>query len=113
MEFHISPAWLSSRPQTSVGTAGTRSRTRCASYGVVCQLLRALDGLADVRDHSVAPAAHLVAEDPETSRPAASDRTFGDNAALAAVAVTDRRLLDHEAALRHARHECRVVEVAR
>ena len=33
LEFHISPAWLSSRPQTSVGTAGTRSRTRCATNG--------------------------------------------------------------------------------
>jgi hypothetical protein len=33
LEFHVSPAWLSSRPQTSVGTAGTRSRTCCASNG--------------------------------------------------------------------------------
>ena len=32
--------------------------------GVVCQVLWALDCLGNVRDHSVAPAAHLVTEDP-------------------------------------------------
>ena len=54
-----------------------------------------------------------VPEDPEAPRPAASDCTFGNNATLPAVAVGDRRLLDHEAALRHAHLKRRVVEVAR
>jgi hypothetical protein len=75
-------------------------------------MLWALDGLADVRDHSVAPAPDLVAEDPEASRPAASDRTFGNNAALQAVLVADWCLLDHEAAIRYAHHKPRVIEVA-
>jgi hypothetical protein len=48
---------------------------------VVCQPLRALDRLVDVRDDSPAPAAHLVAENPETVDPAASDGTFGNDAA--------------------------------
>jgi len=33
LEFHISPAASSSRPQTAVGTWGTRSSTRCATAG--------------------------------------------------------------------------------
>jgi hypothetical protein len=80
---------------------------------VVCQVLWAFDCLADIWDNAVAPAAYLVAEDPETSRPAASDRTFGNNAALPAVLVADWCLLDHEAAIRHAHHKPRVIEVAR
>lgn len=40
---------------------------------------RAVDGLAEVRDHAVAPATHLGAKDPEPSRPAAPDRSLGDD----------------------------------
>jgi hypothetical protein len=80
--------------------------------GIISQSERALDGFVDVRDDPAAPAAHLVAEDPKPSRPAASDRPFGDDASLGAVAARDRRHLDHEAALRHAHHERGVVEVA-
>jgi hypothetical protein len=79
---------------------------------VVCQALWALDRFADIWDNAVAPAPDLVTEDPEASRPAASDRTFGNNAALQAVLVAHWRLLDHEAAIRHAHHQARVVEVA-
>ena len=63
---------------------------------VACQVLWALDCLADIRDHSVAPAAHLVTEDPEAPCQTASDRAFGNNAPLSSVVVTDRCLLDHE-----------------
>jgi hypothetical protein len=80
---------------------------------VVCQVLWAFDCLADVGDHAIAPAAYLVAEDPETSCPTTSDRTFGNNAALPAVLVADWGLLDHEAAIRYAHHEPRVIEIAR
>jgi hypothetical protein len=75
--------------------------------------LWALDCLPDIGDHSVAPAAHLVAEEPEASRPAASDSTFDDNATLQSVVVSDWRLLDHEPTLRHARLKRRVIEIAR
>jgi hypothetical protein len=74
--------------------------------------LGALDRLRDVGYHPVTPAAQLVAEDPEASRTAAPDRAFGDDATLRAVAASDGSLLDHEASLRHAYDERRVIEVA-
>jgi hypothetical protein len=80
---------------------------------VIRQSPRALDCLVGVRDGSATPAPHLVPEDPKASRPAASDRTFGDDATLGAVVVGRRRLLDHIARLRYANLERRVVEVAR
>src|SRR5919106_3078983 len=44
---------------------------------IVSQAPRALDRFVDVRDNSATPAAHLVAEDPEMTRPAATDCAFG------------------------------------
>ncbi|HEX2346030.1 MAG TPA: hypothetical protein VHI12_05560 [Gaiellaceae bacterium] len=76
-------------------------------------MLRALDRFIDIRDGSATPATHLIAEDPEASRPAASDRTFGNHATLLNVVVADGRLLDHEASLRHLHDERGVVEIAR
>jgi hypothetical protein len=64
---------------------------------IVAQSPRAFNGLGDVRDIPVAPATDLVAKDPKATGPAAADRTFGDDATLIAVLVTDRRLFDHEA----------------
>jgi hypothetical protein len=75
-------------------------------------LLWTFDCFVDVRNDSSTPAAHLVAEDPDPSRPAASDGSFGNNATLGSVAVADRRLLDHEPARRRTHFECSVVEVA-
>lgn len=43
-----------------------------------------------------------------TSRPA---RTFGDDAALSTLAITNRRLLDYEAPLRNLDDKRRVVEL--
>jgi hypothetical protein len=80
---------------------------------IIREPLRTFDSFVDVRDDSATPAPHFVAEDPKTSRPAASDRTLGYNATLPAVAVGDRRLLDHEASLRHAHLKRRVVEGVR
>ena len=80
---------------------------------IIRQSLRTLDSLIDVRDHSATPAAHLVPEDPKSPRPAACDRTFGNDATLSAVAVANRRLLDHEATLFHMHDKRRVVEIAR
>ena len=66
-EFHISPARNSSRPQTGVGTSGTSSSRRRAQAEIVAQAARAVDRLGDVGDDAVAPAAHLVPEEPEAA----------------------------------------------
>jgi hypothetical protein len=75
--------------------------------------LWALNCLADIGDNSLAPAAHLVAEDPEAPSPAATDRTLRDDSTLGSVAIADRCLLYHEPPLRHTHLERRVVQVAR
>ena len=62
---------------------------------------------------SVAPATYLLAKDPKPACPAGPHRTFGDNAALLAAAVTGGRLLDYEPGLRETDFERRVVQVAR
>jgi hypothetical protein len=62
---------------------------------------------------SVAPATYLVAKDPKPACPSGPHRTFGDNAALLAAGVTDRRLLDYEPGRRETDFERRVVQVAR
>ncbi len=64
------------------------------------------------QDDAITPAAQLVAEDPHPPRPAAADRAFDDDATVSTVAGSDRRLLDHEPALRHPYLERGVVEVA-
>jgi hypothetical protein len=84
----------------------------CAS-DFVGQSPRAIHGLSDVGDPSVAPAAYLVAEDPKPARAAGSDRAFGDHAALLAVGVTDWRLLDDEPRRRDTDFERRVIQGAR
>jgi hypothetical protein len=110
-EFHHSPACSSSRPHTGVGTDGIREKLT-GLIRVVGQAAWALHGLGDVGDDAVAPAAQLVAEDPQSSRPAAADSAFADDATVGAVAVADRRRLDHEPTLRHAHLKRRVVEIA-
>lgn len=80
--------------------------------GVICQPPWALHSLADIRDLAIAPAADLVAEEPHGSRPAASDRPFGNNAAHLAVVIADWCHLDHVAPIRHMHRQRRVVEVA-
>ena len=112
LEFHISPAASWSRPQTRVGTDGASSSTRRARRGSVVSSW-ALDCFGDVGYDTVAPAAQLIAEDPQMPGPAASDRASGDDVAFGAVVVRDWRLFDHEASLRHAHLERGVVEVAR
>jgi hypothetical protein len=111
-EFHISPAPSSSRPQTGVGTCGTSSSSRPRAVRILAEAVRALDRLGDVGNVAVAPAAHLVPEESEAACRACPDRTLGDDAALGAVAGSDRCLLDYETSLRHAHLKCGVVEVA-
>lgn len=79
---------------------------------VVAQPLWTLYRLGDVGDDAVTPAAHLVAKDPETSRPAAPNRALSHDTTPRSVAK-DRRLLDDESPVRHADLKRRVVEVAR
>ena len=112
-EFHISPAASSSRPHTSAGTCGARPSTRSATAGSSVEAPRAVDRLVAIGDVAVAPAPHLVAEDPEATRPAGADRAARDDAALAGRATGNRRLLDHVAPHSDAHLERGVVEVAR
>jgi hypothetical protein len=81
------------------------------AVGIIADAAWTRDGFCDVRDPAVAPAAYLVTEEPETTQGSRADRTFGDDAALGAIAP-HRRLLDHEPSFRHAHLERRVVEVA-
>jgi len=74
--------------------------------------LGAVDSLGDVRNVSVAPKADLVAEDPESAGPASSDGTFGNDAALLAAEVWDRRLLDDERPLWNLDLERGVIKLA-
>jgi len=81
--------------------------------GVVAQAARAVDRFGDVRDHAAAPAAELVAEDPEAPGEAAADGALRDDAALGPVTLAQRRGLDHEPPFGQANLERRVVELAR
>jgi hypothetical protein len=98
LEFQMSPVPSSSRPQTAIGTDGTRLRTRCARVRSFATR-RARDRLARVGDGASAPSTYLVAEEPATSGPSGPDRALGDHAALSSPLVADRRGLDDEAAV--------------
>ena len=78
---------------------------------IVAQSLRAFHRLGDVWDDAVTPAADLVAKNPKAASPARSDRAFCDDAALRAVGITNRRLLDHESSLRYMHHKPGVIQV--
>ena len=81
---------------------------------IVRQPARTVDGFADIGNHAVAPAPHLVAEDPRTRRPARAHRALDDHAALGSAPIPHRSLLDHEPALAwNVDDERRVVEMAR
>ena len=80
---------------------------------MIAEVPRAVDGLGDVWYVATAPQPDLVAEDPESGRPASADGTFGDHTAFLAAPVVDRRLLDHERCLREFDLKRGVVEVAR
>ena len=83
------------------------------SGGVVRQPHGTQDSLGDIGDDAVSPSADLVPEETEASSELRSDRSLHDNPASWPVIIRDRRLLDHEAALRDDYHESRVIEVAR
>ena len=77
---------------------------------VVTHALWAVDRFGDVRNDTVAPTSHLVAEQPKTPSPPSSHGAFRDDAALT-VPSTRRPLLDHEAPLGQAHDKSGVVEV--
>jgi hypothetical protein len=62
----------------------------------------ALDRLGHVWDRAVAPPSDLVTEEPEPARDSCPDRTLRHDAAVDAVARSDRGLLDDESSLRYA-----------
>ena len=78
---------------------------------VVTHALWAVNRFGDVRNDTVAPTSHLVAEQPKTTSPSSSHGAFRDDAAFT-VPSTRRPLLDHEAPLGQAHDESGVVEVA-
>ena len=110
-EFHISPAWSSSRPHTGVARPATRSSTRRASRRIGGEPARPADRLAEVGDRPPAPAADLVAEDAQAREPAAADRAGGHHAAARLVGVRRGCELDGIALAVQLDHERGVVEV--
>jgi hypothetical protein len=78
---------------------------------VIAQALRAGHSLSQIRDTSIAPAANLVAEQPETAEPSRSDRSFADDPVIGGVDVPHRSHLDHEGVAPFAHFEGAVIEV--
>ena len=112
-EFHMSPVLYSSRPHTGVGTSGARRSSRRATSLVLSQPSGALDRLAEIGDDSVPPAADLVAEDAEATRPAGTDGAAAGDSSSLRVGIGHRSALDRVPALGHAHLERRVIEVER
>jgi len=77
---------------------------------VVSDALRTRYGLVDIRNGTVAPAPHLVSEQPKTPGPPSPHRAFRDDA-VATVSSLGWPLLNHEAPLRQVHDQRRVVEV--
>ena len=82
LEFHISSASSSSRPQTGVGTDGRTSRIRRAMSRSSVNRTGLADRGVQIGDAPASPASDLVAERAEASGPSHSDRSFHDDAAL-------------------------------
>jgi hypothetical protein len=115
-----SPSWSSTFAGSQLvptpnwrGEGGHQVKQSACTIWIIGEPSRTIDRLADVRDRPVAPATHLVAEDPKSPGPPRADRADGGDAATGFVAVWNRRLLDHEASLRHAHLERGVVEITR
>ena len=99
-EFHISPGGARRGPRPASGPAAP-ARAGAARSRVVAQAARALDRLGEVGDDAVAPAADLVAKEPEPpggSRPNCSSATTPRSAP----SRPGRRHLDHKSSLRRA-----------
>ena len=62
LEFHMSPVLRSSRPHTAVGTPRDEVEDPSGAGRIARETARTVDGLAYVRDATVAPASNLVAE---------------------------------------------------
>ena len=77
---------------------------------VVTHAQRAVDRFGGVRNETVAPTSHLVAEQTKTPSPASSDGALPDDAALQ-TSRPGRALLDHEVPLGQAHDQSGVVEV--
>ena len=108
MEFHISPARSSSRPQVASGKAEARSNTP-----VCAQAPRAGHGLGHIWNRSVAPAADFIAEEPRTANGRETHRALAYNTAIGLGVAPHRRHLDHETVPVELYFQRRVVEVAR
>jgi len=109
---HLSGAELVAAPDRDRNARGEVEHPPCG-LRIVCEPAWAVDRFGDVRDHPVAPAVQLVAEEPEPAGPARPDRPLHHDPARRTVVVEDRSLFDHEPALRHVDLERGVVQVAR
>jgi hypothetical protein len=112
-EFHMSPVWPSSRPQTREGTLGNEIEDLRRSRGVLRHPHGTRDSLRDVGDDAVSPSTDLVPEQTEASDEFRSDDPLRDHSPPFTVMIGDRGLFDHEAARRSDYHESRVIKVAR
>ena len=113
LEFHISPAWSSSRPQVEAGNAPTRSSTRWAMSR--SELRRsglptasAMSGMS-----SSLPAVHLVPEQARSTQPGRTDGSFAHDTAVERLRAPDGRHLDDEPCAVEAHLQRGVIEVER
>lgn len=79
---------------------------------IVRQSVRTCNGLSDIRDDAVAPAAQLIPKDLKEAGPAASNGSLCDDPADGVVAGSYGGRLDHVPGFTRPHDECRVVEVA-
>ena len=110
LEFHISPVANSSGPKPASGGRAPVKQSPC-TLCVIRQPPRTIDGLADIRDDTIAPATHLVAQDPKAPCPVRANRATSGHATPRSVTARDGRLFNHEAPLRHAHLKRGMVEI--
>ena len=92
---------------------GHQVKQSACTLWVIRQPPRAIDRLAEIRDDTIAPASHRVAEDPKAPCPACANRATSGHATPSSVTARDGRLLNHEASLRHEHLKRGVVEITR
>ena len=73
---------------------------------------RAPNRLIDVGNAALPPTPNLIAEDPESAKPAHSDWTLRHHTSTLALQIRNRRLLDHEVTFWQRNDERRMVEIA-
>ena len=112
LEFHISPATRSSRPQVQAGKAADQVQHPLGQVSVGAEALGTVHCLRDVRDDPVLPAVHLIAEQSGAAQPGETHRTFAHDAAVRCSGAPRRGHLDHGAGSVKVDRQGGVIEVA-